>query len=324
MGGETENMPGFLKRVPEYLYRLFGSRYGYGPYRFIIRHWEKISDIDTAVRLLETQFFDRHLVPVPLPVEEVRTILVMAPHQDDEIIGAGGTLLLARRAGAEIHILFLTDGRPKKATSEGTMPEEVVNIRKSEAMEVCEQLEAHMHCLDIDNVKLNPSLSDLDHLARVIETTAPQVLLVPWLLDTPKHRVANHLLWLANQRRPLRQCEVWGYQVHNSLLPNGYVDITEVMEEKTRLLRYYTSQIRHVRRYDHMAKGMAAWNCRFLPNYKADPMARYVEIFCALPLREHLRLVESFYFPDLNATYRGMNVAEGMKKIHRSTMGGVL
>lgn len=314
-------MPRFVKRLPEYLHRLFGSREGYGPYRFIIRRWQEISDIDTAISVLETQFFDRHLVPVPLPIEQVRTILVLAPHQDDEIIGAGGALLLARKAGAEIHVLFLTDGRPKKATSEGTTPEEVVQIRKSESTEVCKQLGAHMHCLDIDNVKLNPSLSDLDDLSRVIETTAPQVLLVPWLLDTPKHRVANHLLWLANRRRPIPHCEVWGYQVHNSLLPNGYVDITDVVEEKTRLLQYYTSQIRHVRRYDHMAKGMAAWNCRFLPNYKADPVARYLEVFSALPLQEQLNLVESFYLPDLAATYRGLPVAVGMQKIHQAVVG---
>jgi hypothetical protein len=67
--------------------------------------------------------------------------------------------------------------------------------------------------------------------------------------------------------------------------------------------------------------GMAAWNCRFLPNYKADPVARYVEVFCALPIREHLKLVESFYLPDLDATYRGMSGAEGMKQIHRIVMG---
>jgi len=317
-------MSRFVKRLPEYLHRLFRSREGYGPYRFIIRRWKEISDIDTAISVLETQFFDRHLVPVPLPIGQMSTILILAPHQDDEIIGAGGALLLACKAGAEIHVLFLTDGRPKKATSEGTTPEEFVQIRRSESTEVCKQLGAHMHCLDINNVEFNPSLSDLDRLSRVIETTAPQVLLVPWLLDTPKHHVANHLLWLANRRRPIPHCEVWGYQVHNSLLPNGYVDITDVVEDKTKLLQYYTSQIRHVRRYDHMVKGMTAWNCRFLPNYKADPVARYVEVFCALPLREHLRLIESFYLPDLDATYRGMYVADGMKKIHRSTVDGVL
>jgi hypothetical protein len=147
---------------------------------------------------------------------------------------------------------------------------------------------------------------------------SPQVILVPWLLDTAKHRIVNHLLWLANYRHPLPACEVWGYQVHNSLIPNGYVDITPVAEQKRRLIERYTSQVTYLRRYDHMAMGMAAWNCRFLPDYKADPVARYVEAFCALPLHEHLKLIESFYFRDLDVTYRGMEVSEGMKQIHNA------
>ena len=114
-------------------------------------------------------------------------------------------------------------------------------------------------------------------------------MLVPWLLDTPKHRIVNHLLWLANRCSTIPYCEVWGYQVHNSLIPNGYVDITAIAEEKWSILKRYTSQNLHLKRYDHMAKGMAAWNCRFLPDYKADPVARYVEVFCALPLHEHLK-----------------------------------
>ena len=102
---------------------------------------------------------------------------------------------------------------------------------------------------------------------------------------------------------------------------NGYVDITGVIEEKTKLLQCYASQIRHVRRYDHMAKGMSAWNCRFLPNYKADPVARYVEVFSALPLQDYLNLIEAFYLPDLAATYRGLPLTIGMQKIHQEVVG---
>ena len=113
---------------------------------------------------------------------------------------------------------------------------------------------------------------------------------------------------------------MWGYQVHNSILPNGYVDITNVAEEKRKLLEYYISQNNHVKRYDHLTMGMAAWNCRFLPDYKADSVARYVEVFFALPLHEHLKLIESFYLPDLDATYRGLAVSEGMQQIHKAVL----
>lgn len=37
-------------------------------------------------------------------------ILILAPHPDDEIFGAGGVILQCLEQGKEVHILFLTDG----------------------------------------------------------------------------------------------------------------------------------------------------------------------------------------------------------------------
>ncbi|MEP0772861.1 MAG: PIG-L family deacetylase, partial [Acidobacteriota bacterium] len=46
-------------------------------------------------------------VPAPGPTDRV---LVLAPHPDDESIGAGGLLLAARRAGAAVRVVFFTSG----------------------------------------------------------------------------------------------------------------------------------------------------------------------------------------------------------------------
>lgn len=41
-------------------------------------------------------------------------ILVIVAHPDDEVIGLGGTLHKLSRLGAQIHVLFLTDGRSSR------------------------------------------------------------------------------------------------------------------------------------------------------------------------------------------------------------------
>jgi LmbE family N-acetylglucosaminyl deacetylase len=294
---------------------IFALRAAHGPYRFLVRKWDAISDVDLAQRVLETDFFSHELNPLPLPLDEIKSILVLAPHQDDEIIGAGGLLALASKKGSRIDILYLTDGAEINSRYADSMAESG-RIRNMEAREICRHLGATMHQLPISNVSPRPTSADLDELAEIIHRLQPQVVLAPWLLDSPaKHRLANHLLWLANKRRRLPDFEVWGYQVHNTLLPNGYVDITEVAQEKRELLQCYRSQNDFSKRYDHLAMGMAVWNSRFL----RTPEPKFVEVFFTVPLKEFLRLVENFYLADLEATYRGHEtVLSGAMNIHQT------
>jgi LmbE family N-acetylglucosaminyl deacetylase len=311
------------KGVTAFLRQLDARRARRGPYRFLMRRWGDVADVELAARIFDADCFQRQLEPTALPVDELASLLVVAPHQDDEVIGAGGTLLLAQRAGVRRDVLFVTNGDSKGETSYAASPEEVVRIRDAEAEEVCARLGAGVHRLGIANAHPQPGIEHLERLAEILQALDPQVILLPWLLDSPaRHRMLHHLLWLAHRRRGLRDTEVWGYQVHNVLLPNGFVDITEVADAKRELLECYRSQNEHVLRYDHIAMGTAASNARFLPDYKADSIARYVEIFFTLPLHEHLKLVERFYFRDWAQTYRGVDaVIEGMQTLHDIVVG---
>ncbi len=300
---------------------IHAQRAAHGPYRFLVRKWDSVSDVDLALRLIETEFFVQELHPQPLPFEKLESLLVIAPHQDDETIGAGGTLLLASKSGAKIDIVFLTDGTPNHH-QKGTSPMDTSRIRQEEAFDVCTRLGARMHQLGISNSDPKPTIEDVDQLSEIIHRLRPQVVLAPWILDSPaKHRLVNHLLWLANKRHGLPDFEVWGYQVHNTLFPNGYVDITSVANEKRSLLECYRSQNEVSKRYDHLAMGMGAWNSRFLET--TEP--KYLELFFVLPIHDVLRMVEQFYLPDISATYRGHKaVISGASALHSAVMSGTL
>ena len=304
-----------LRRLHALMQKTLAVRAERGPYRFLVRRWDKLSDLDLATRVLDTEFFAKELQPLSLPIAKLRSILVLAPHQDDEAIGAGGSLLLAAAAGVKIDVLYVTDGAAKNPTY-ATDTADSIRIRSEEAQSACSKLNASMYRLDMSNLDPKPSLFHLERLSEIINTLNPQVIMMPWILDSPaKHRLLNHLLWLADRYRGLPDCEIWGFQVHNTLLPNGYVDITEVADRKLELLRCFKSQNEFGQRYDHLAMGLSAWNARFL---ERSNKPRYVEVFFTLPLRELFRLVESFYFRDLRSTYRGESkVIEGIQSLHR-------
>ena len=63
-------------------------------------------------------------------------VLVLAPHMDDEVIGCGGTVARHVARGADVTVIFLTDGRQGGAVAQsgGSLePLDIVATRKQEA-----------------------------------------------------------------------------------------------------------------------------------------------------------------------------------------------
>jgi hypothetical protein len=93
----------------------------------------------TALQLFRRLHRITHRLPVKLREVERSRLLVVAPHFDDEAIGAGGTLALHARVGSEIDVVYC---------AAGATPKETV-IRKAEAAACAEQLGfRHVETLD--------------------------------------------------------------------------------------------------------------------------------------------------------------------------------
>ena len=50
------------------------------------------------------------------PMKKSDRLLIIAPHCDDETLGAGGTIAAARQSGASVRVIFLTNGDGSRAT----------------------------------------------------------------------------------------------------------------------------------------------------------------------------------------------------------------
>jgi LmbE family N-acetylglucosaminyl deacetylase len=126
-----------------------------------------------------------------------RSAVIFAPHQDDETLGCGGTIILKTEAGARITIVFLTDG---STSHRRFMPAaELTRIRKQEALGAAELLGVtctNIHFLDFPDGRLSHC-----HGAAVSEVSAllgrarPEQVFVPYRADgTPDHEATYRIV----------------------------------------------------------------------------------------------------------------------------------
>jgi len=61
-------------------------------------------------------------------------VLVVAPHPDDDVIGAGGTMALLAQAGKQVFSVYVTDGSSFSGTASWGTTEQIIALRKRESL----------------------------------------------------------------------------------------------------------------------------------------------------------------------------------------------
>ncbi|MGC1523539.1 MAG: PIG-L family deacetylase, partial [Steroidobacteraceae bacterium] len=118
-------------------------------------------------------------------------IAVLAPHMDDEVLGCGGTIARHVQAGAEVFVVFLTDGRHGSAAFVGlTEPErsrkqrELVETRKQEARCAGDVLGVKsITFLDAEDGRLSIDSMLPLRLRAILEVERPQLVYLPFFLE---------------------------------------------------------------------------------------------------------------------------------------------
>jgi N-acetylglucosamine malate deacetylase 1 len=217
-------------------------------------------------------------------------VLVLAPHMDDETIGCGGTLALHAQRGAQITVVFLTDGR-KGSSALGTLKgaelergrAELMQTRRREAAQALERLGIqHMVCLDAEDGALSENTWAAERLRAVLLETRPQLVYVPFYLEEhADHRAATRVLLDAAAGTSLDFMCV-GYEVWTPLFPNALVRIDETMQVKKAALGEYHSQLAEAD-YLHACVGLNAHRSAGL----LDARGSYAEAFHISSLSEY-------------------------------------
>lgn len=252
-------------------------------YNFLTKKLYKTLDIDLINKTLSCDYFKEVLVPRPVDCDNWKRIIIFAPHQDDEVIGCGALLNRLKSQKCHIDLVFLTDGRPL-----GQNAANMVNKRLEESKLVAGILKANLINIGINNVSLKIDLNHVKQIEELINIDWYDAIFTPWVLDAPpKHRLCNALLSKIFKNKLHLDSQIFNYQVHNSLIPNVYLDYTSEFGDKQKLIKVYESQLK-TQNYAHLSEGLDAWNARYLD---WSPYKRFIEVYHQIPLKSYLELV---------------------------------
>jgi LmbE family N-acetylglucosaminyl deacetylase len=233
-----------------------------------------------------TEYFLGNVRPIPISAPFGNSMLVLAPHQDDEIIGCGGVLALQQRAGAKTCTVVLQDGADAHAAL-GVSRRALNEIRNRESCNAARALGVS-EPIFFDYSDLLASRADAAaRLRALILDRKVDAIFAPFVLDKhPDHRATNEILAtaLADLRRSIR---VFGYEVWGLAVANVLAVIDSVIEEKMQSLACFEFA-NSAADYSHSTKGLNMYRSRLL----GAGQCKYAECFFEIPSEEFVRLIQ--------------------------------
>jgi LmbE family N-acetylglucosaminyl deacetylase len=197
------------------------------------------------------------------------SVLVVAAHPDDEILGCGGTIAKLVKKGYEVNCLIAAEGISSR-----------VALSESEKKSLIKSLHSNMadahKLIGISNSKiLNlpdnqmdtvPLLDIIQKIEQSIDELKPSHVITHSSLDVNiDHRILNDAVLAATRPQPGSKIQsVFFFEVpsstewrfsNNSFSPNTFVDITNEIDLKIKALNCYDSEMRphpHPRSYENV------------------------------------------------------------------------
>lgn len=191
-----------------------------------------------------------------------QTILIIAAHPDDEILGCGATMARLAEEGHDIHILILAEGLTsrQKIRDRSSKMEELSDLG-GEARKAAQIIGAKsIELLDFPDNRLD-SIDLLDIvkvLEEKIESVKPQCIFTHFYNDLNiDHKITNQAVVTATRPFPSQTVKTvfffevlssteWEYSVPNYFKPNIHFGLTlGQVEKKLKAMRCYEKEIRN-------------------------------------------------------------------------------
>lgn len=174
------------------------------------------------------------------------TALVFAPHNDDELLGAGGTILKLSKSGYDVTVCEVTAGpTSERIQAEAKQAHQLLGVGRSVFLNL-----PSCKLAELPKTQLN------DVFCKLVREVKPEIVFIPHFGDMHlDHR------WVAEGAmvavRPLEAPfvrTVLAYEtlsetewntpsVHNAFLPNVWIDVSEELDGKLAAMSCYQSQL---------------------------------------------------------------------------------
>lgn len=153
----------------------------------------------------------------PLSAQDLAaSAIIFAPHQDDETLGCGGTIIRKQEAGAEVKIVFMTDGR---RSHHRFIPEEkLIILRQQEAIKAAQTLgvaaENVIFLAFRDGELQQWATKAIAQVNELLQLHQPQQVFIPYHREThPDHLATNQIVSAAlnnySQQVSIYEYPVW-------------------------------------------------------------------------------------------------------------------
>jgi len=188
------------------------------------------------------------------------SVLVVAAHPDDEILGCGGTMTRLAREGHQVRIAILAEGMSSRyAHREDADPRQLQHLhaRAQQAADKVGAKEVVLCKLPDNRLDTVPLLEVVKQVEELVARFRPEVIYTHHPGDLNVDHGVAHRAVLTATRPVAGQCvkEIYAFEVPSStewafqrleplFRPSVFVDITETLETKIEALTCYDTETR--------------------------------------------------------------------------------
>ena len=185
----------------------------------------------------------------------MRSMLVVAPHADDETLGCGGTILRSIDEGVNVHWLLVTNMSRESGFSDTDIQQRNNEIRSvHDKYGFASLRELNLPPAQLDTI---PTTELIDRISAVVHDIKPEQVLVPYRNDahSDHERVYDASMSVLKSFRCPFVRRILAYETMSEtefgfkpedpgFKPNVFVDISQYLNPKLEVMAYYRSELK--------------------------------------------------------------------------------